>query len=74
MSILCILSENSKNGIPGTPDFDVEFPLVGDHRLVTVLGSGGVSGTTPIGCVLISDLSEITPGAGYRVARQAARK
>jgi len=44
-----------------------------EDRRLGELGYGGVSGTTPIGCVLISDLAEITPCAGYRVARQAAR-
>ena len=64
-------NENSQNGIPGTPNFDVEFPLVGDRRLGDCVGIRGGSGTKPIGCVLMSYLSEITPGAEYRVARQA---
>ena len=71
MSFFCAWNKISKNGILGTPNFDVEFPLVGDRRLGDCVGIRGGSGTKPIGCVLMSYLSEITPGAEYRVARQA---
>jgi hypothetical protein len=74
MSFFCAWNKISKNGILGTPNFDVEFPLVGDRRLGHCVGVwGGISETKPIGCGLMSYLSEVTPGAGYRVARQAAR-